>query len=104
MHGVAHLFSRHDLWIGFGFFAQFVFFLRFAVQWYVSEKRGESVVPISFWYISVAGTLLIIVYSYHIDDVVFFAANVLSLVIYGRNIALVRRRAAGSLVGQEVSR
>lgn len=86
-----HLLGSHDLWILFGFLAQFVFFTRFAVQWYVSEKSGKSVVPMSFWYISIAGTVLIIVYSYHINDVVFFVANVLSLGIYARNIALARR-------------
>lgn len=88
---VHHLLSAHNLWIIFGFFAQFVFFMRFVVQWYVSEKKGESVVPMSFWYISIAGTLLIILYSYHVNDIVFFVANVLSLVIYFRNISLTRR-------------
>jgi lipid-A-disaccharide synthase-like uncharacterized protein len=91
---VHHLLSTHNLWIIFGFFAQFVFFMRFVVQWYVSEKRGKSVVPMSFWYISIAGTVLIIFYSYHVNDIVFFVANVLSLVIYFRNISLARRRPA----------
>lgn len=86
-----HLLAAHNLWIVFGFFAQFVFFMRFVVQWYVSERRGESIVPMSFWYISIAGTLLIIVYSYHVNDIVFFVANLLSLVIYFRNIALAKR-------------
>jgi lipid-A-disaccharide synthase-like uncharacterized protein len=98
-----HLFSSHDLWIVFGFFAQFVFFMRFIVQWYVSEKKGESVVPMSFWYISIAGTLLIILYSYHVNDVVFFVANILSLAIYFRNISLARRgpRSRQNLEGQD---
>jgi lipid-A-disaccharide synthase-like uncharacterized protein len=86
-----HILGPHNLWILFGFFAQFVFFMRFVVQWYVSEKRGESVVPMSFWYISIAGTMLIIVYSYHVNDIVFFVANVLSLAIYYRNITLAKR-------------
>jgi lipid-A-disaccharide synthase-like uncharacterized protein len=89
-----HLFSAHSLWIIFGFFAQFVFFMRFVVQWYVSEKRRESVVPMSFWYISITGTVLIIVYSYHVNDVVFFVANILSLGIYFRNIVLAKRHMA----------
>jgi lipid-A-disaccharide synthase-like uncharacterized protein len=99
---IHHLLREHDLWIIFGFFAQFVFFMRFVVQWYVSERRGESIVPMSFWYISIAGTLLIIVYSYHVNDIVFFVANVLSLAIYFRNIALAKRiRPAGSTASSE---
>jgi lipid-A-disaccharide synthase-like uncharacterized protein len=43
--------------------------MRFVVQWYVSEKKGESIVPMSFWYIGIAGTLLIILYSYHVNDI-----------------------------------
>lgn len=93
-----HILGAHNLWIIFGFFAQFVFFMRFVVQWYVSEKRGESVVPMSFWYISIAGTLLIIVYSYHVNDIVFFVANVLSLAIYFRNITLANRSMAARRV------
>ncbi len=50
----------------------------------------------SFWYISIAGTLLIIVYSYHVNDIVFFVANLLSLGIYFRNIVLTRRTTPGA--------
>jgi lipid-A-disaccharide synthase-like uncharacterized protein len=97
------LFSDAYLWIAFGFLAQFVFFLRFIIQWYESEKKKKSVIPISFWYISIVGTLMIILYSYHIKDIVFFVANVLSLVIYFRNIALLKKNAATTegVVGAE---
>jgi lipid-A-disaccharide synthase-like uncharacterized protein len=76
------------LWIIFGFFAQFVFFVRFIVQWIASEKAGRSIVPNSFWYISIAGTLFIMVYSVHIGDIVFTTASALSLIIYARNLNL----------------
>ncbi|MGC1176461.1 MAG: lipid-A-disaccharide synthase N-terminal domain-containing protein [Candidatus Saccharimonadales bacterium] len=89
MH-IHSLLTSHYLWIGFGFLAQFVFFLRFMVQWYASEKEGKSVVPLSFWYISIVGTVMIILYSYHIRDVVFFVANILSLGIYFRNLSLIK--------------
>lgn len=83
--------TTERLWIIFGFAAQFVFFLRFGVQWYVSEKLKKSIIPISFWYISIIGTVMIILYSYHQKDIVFFVANVASLVIYFRNIALLNK-------------
>lgn len=75
-------------WIGFGFFGQFVFFLRFLVQWLATEKNQAVTIPLSFWYLSVAGTIIILIYSIHIGDIVFSVAQILSFFIYGRNIAL----------------
>ena len=47
-----------NFWISLGLFAQFLFFMRFFVQWIASEKKGESTIPISFWYFSIAGSIL----------------------------------------------
>ncbi len=44
-----------DFWIILGFSAQLLFSLRFLVQWIVSEKKGQSVIPTSFWYLSFFG-------------------------------------------------
>ena len=82
-----------DPWVIFGFFAQFVFFLRFLVQWIVSEKEKRSVIPIVFWYLSIAGSLMILVYSIRRADIVFITASVLNTLIYLRNIVLIRRGA-----------
>ena len=78
-------------WVLFGFLAQFVFLMRFIIQWYVSEKQKQSVVPDSFWYISVVGTLMILIYSIKQKDIVFTTASVLQMVIYIRNIALIKK-------------
>lgn len=78
-------------WVLFGFFAQFIFFLRFAVQWFISERKKKSTVPISFWWISILGTILITIYSVHIKDVVFTIASLLSFVIYIRNLMLIHK-------------
>jgi lipid-A-disaccharide synthase-like uncharacterized protein len=75
-------------WLFIGFFGQFIFFLRFIVQWLASEKEKKVVVPKSFWYLSVAGTFVILAYSIHIHDIVFTTAQILSLFIYARNIML----------------
>lgn len=81
--------SPYELaWLFIGFFGQFIFFLRFIVQWMASEKEKKIIVPMSFWYLSIAGTVIILIYSIHIRDIVFTTAQVLSLFIYARNIML----------------
>lgn len=80
-------------WIIIGFFGQFLFFMRFIVQWVASERKGKVVIPKAFWYLSIAGTLVILLYSIHIKDIVFIVAQVLSLLIYGRNLMLERKLA-----------
>jgi lipid-A-disaccharide synthase-like uncharacterized protein len=79
-------------WVLFGFAAQFVFFLRFAVQWWVSEKKKESVIPVSFWYLSLIGTFMILIYSLKRADIVFIAASCLNSLIYIRNLILIYRK------------
>ncbi len=78
-------------WVLIGFFGQFLFFMRFVIQWIASEKKGRVVIPILFWYFSILGTLILLVYSIHIKDVVFITAQILSLFIYGRNLTIGRK-------------
>lgn len=78
-------------WIIIGFFGQFLFFMRFIVQWIASERKGKVVIPKMFWYLSIAGTLVILVYAIHIKDIVFIVAQILSLFIYARNLMFERR-------------
>jgi lipid-A-disaccharide synthase-like uncharacterized protein len=80
-------------WIIIGFFGQFLFFMRFVVQWLASEKKKQVTIPKMFWYLSISGTLVILAYSIHRKDVVFIVAQVLSLFIYARNLSFERRMA-----------
>ena len=73
-------------WVIIGFFGQFIFFMRFIVQWLVSEKAERVVVPLSFWYLSIGGSIIILIYSIHIRDIVFSTAQVASIFIYVRNL------------------
>jgi len=82
-------FQPTGVWYLFGFFGQFVFFMRFVVQWIASERKKQSVVPLAFWYISLAGSLLTIVYAVHIKDPVFTASFCLNILIYIRNLHLI---------------
>lgn len=77
-----------DYWTIFGFLAQFVFFLRFLVQWLFSEREKRSVIPISFWYLSIIGSVMILIYALKRQDPVFITAQFLALFIYIRNIML----------------
>lgn len=76
----------------FGFAAQFVFFLRFVVQWFESERRGRSHIPIAFWYLSILGGVMILIYAILERNLVFTCASILSLIIYIRNLMLIFRR------------
>lgn len=78
----------------FGFAGQFVFFLRFAVQWFVSERRGKSHIPIAFWYLSLVGGLMTFVYALLEKNLVFTTAQGLGVFIYIRNLMLIYRRQA----------
>jgi len=54
-----------NLWLIVGLIGQTAFFLRFLVQWLVSEKKGESTIPVVFWYFSLAGGLILFCYAIH---------------------------------------
>lgn len=86
-----------DGWVLFGFLGQAVFMMRFVYQWFVSEKAGKSIIPLSFWYLSIAGGLVTLVYAIHREDPVFIFGQSCGIVIYLRNLALLRRekRAVG---------
>jgi lipid-A-disaccharide synthase-like uncharacterized protein len=79
-----------DWWLILGFAAQGFFFMRFVVQWIASERASASVFPVSFWYFSLGGTALLLIYSIHRVDPVFIAGQSLSSLIYMRNLHLIR--------------
>lgn len=81
-----------NFWIMLGLFAQLLFFLRFFVQWVVSEKKGESTIPESFWYFSIAGSLLLLIYSIYRKDIVFILGQSVGSLIYTRNLILIHRK------------
>jgi len=78
-------------WVAIGFVGQGLFFMRFLVQWIASEKSKKSVLPDMFWYFSIAGGSVLLMYSIYRLDPVFMAGQGLGLVIYARNIHFVRK-------------
>ncbi|MCY1706076.1 lipid-A-disaccharide synthase N-terminal domain-containing protein [Pannonibacter sp. SL95] len=78
-----------DFWVILGFVAQFLFSMRFIVQWIASERVGRSIVPIAFWFFSIGGGSLLLVYAVQRQDPVFIAGQALGLIIYFRNLWLI---------------
>ena len=76
------------IWFGIGMLAQGLFALRMVAQWVVSEREGRSVVPPIYWYLSVAGCVLLLAYAIYKVDVVFIFGQSLPLALYMRNIVL----------------
>lgn len=75
-----------------GLAGQFVFMLRFIIQWYVSEKKKRSTVPVIFWYISTLGGLMLFSYGVMDVDPVVCLGQGLGVAIYIRNLVLIHRR------------
>jgi lipid-A-disaccharide synthase-like uncharacterized protein len=83
-----------DFWLVFGFLGQAMFTMRFVVQWIASEKRKESVIPVAFWYFSLAGGLILLAYAVRQMDPVFILAYLLNPIIYSRNLYFVYKKRA----------
>jgi lipid-A-disaccharide synthase-like uncharacterized protein len=79
-------------WLILGFFAQALFASRFIVQWIASERAGESVMPEVFWLLSLAGSGLLLAYAINKKDPVFILGQASGLLVYLRNIHLIRRK------------
>ena len=84
--------TANALWLGIGFLGQTFFALRILCQWIVSERRGESVVPVYFWYFSILGGVTLFIYATHRLDPVFMVGEATGVFIYVRNLVLIRRR------------
>lgn len=91
--------TRFDFWLVFGVLAQLIFGSRFILQWIASERAGKSVMPLSFWFLSIAGGLMTLVYGFVRKEPVIIIGQGLSTGIYFRNLALIfreRRRRRGA--------
>jgi lipid-A-disaccharide synthase-like uncharacterized protein len=80
-----------NIWVSIGFLGQLVFGARFYVQWIASERAKKSVVPVVFWYLSIAGSCILLAYAIHRRDPVFIIGQCFGASIYFRNIALLKK-------------
>ena len=82
----------NGVWLAIGLAGQIAFGARFLVQWVASERRGRSVIPMAFWWLSLGGGVILLSYAIHRRDPVFILGQSFGLVVYARNIVLIRRR------------
>jgi len=75
-----------------GFSGQGLFASRFIVQWIYSEKKGESTIPIIFWYLSIFGGFGLLIYAIFRKDPVIILGQAFGILIYLRNLILIYRR------------
>ena len=87
---------RDMVWIAIGFLGQFLFMMRFLWQWVQSERQRRSIIPIAFWYFSLAGGMTLFAYAVHRRDPVFITGQSLGLLVYARNLLLIVREKRAS--------
>jgi lipid-A-disaccharide synthase-like uncharacterized protein len=81
--------AKFDFWLAFGLVAQLLFTARFLVQWISSERAGRSVVPMAFWFFSMGGGAMTLVYGLAKREPVIIIGQGLATIIYVRNIMLI---------------
>ena len=95
MQQIEEWLASHDttdvVWLAIGFIAQATFMMRFIVQWIASEKAGRSVIPLAFWFFSLGGGGLLLIYALYRADPVFILGQGLGMFIYARNLMLIRK-------------
>jgi lipid-A-disaccharide synthase-like uncharacterized protein len=87
-------------WLVVGFAGQAIFTARFLVQWVASERRRDSVVPVAFWWLSLAGGFLLLAYACSRHDPVIIVGQGLGTIVYIRNLALVKKKRCRERAGR----
>ena len=95
LSSAGQLVSQYWLYL-LGFAGQSLFAFRFLVQWVASERKGESVIPIYFWYLSLIGSLILLAYAIFRRDPVFILGQSTGFLVYTRNLMLIYRKRAAS--------
>ncbi len=86
--------SGELIWVMVGFLGQAMFSARFIIQWLVSEKAKESIVPIAFWYFSILGGMTLLTYAIWRRDPVIICGQAGGLMIYARNLWFIHSKRA----------
>ena len=83
--------TAEQAWISVGMCGNLLFFSRWVVQWLASERARRSVIPVTFWYLSIAGSLVLLSYAWYRRDPVFIVSQLPNGIIYFRNLHLLKR-------------
>lgn len=89
--------TSEQMWIAFGLMGQCLFTGRFIVQWLSSESQKKSVIPSSFWFLSIGGAIILLIYAIYRQDPVFMIGQSAGLFIYLRNLQLIHNERTRSL-------
>ncbi|WKJ89365.1 lipid-A-disaccharide synthase N-terminal domain-containing protein [Methylomonas montana] len=90
-HHISVMDSNDIIWLSIGLVGQTLFMMRFIVQWIHSERHQKSVIPISFWYFSLSGGIIVLAYGIHRVDPVIILGQLPGTFVYARNLMLIRR-------------
>ena len=90
--GLSNLTFNEFLWVSFGTLGQLIFFSRWIIQLLSSEKSKTSYIPIAFWWCSLIGGIITLVYAHHIGSFPFMLAQAIGIIVYSRNLLLINRR------------
>lgn len=93
--------DEEHIWIIIGFLGQGMFFMRFFVQWIASEKEKKSVIPNSFWYFSIGGSLILLAYALWRQDPVIILGQTTGFLIYFRNLYLIHKKPKDTAIANE---
>jgi lipid-A-disaccharide synthase-like uncharacterized protein len=83
--------SNDIIWLSIGLVGQSLFMMRFIVQWIHSERHQKSIIPVSFWYFSMSGGVIVLMYGIHRVDPVIILGQLPGTFVYARNLMLIRR-------------
>lgn len=90
--GLNNLSSTELIWVSFGTTGQLIFFSRWIIQWLSSERYKSSIIPVAFWWCSLAGGIITLIYANHIGSFPFMLAQAIGITVYSRNLLLIYRR------------
>ena len=77
-------------WLLVGLLGQVLFMMRFIVQWVYSERHQKSLIPISFWYFSLLGSVIVLAYGLHKTELVIIVGQLPGTLVYVRNLMLIK--------------
>lgn len=90
-HHLSGMDSNDIIWLSIGLVGQTLFMMRFIVQWIHSERHQKSMIPVSFWYFSLSGGVIVLAYGIHRVDPVIILGQLPGTFVYARNLMLIRR-------------
>ena len=80
-----------NFFLTLGFLGQLMFSGRFLVQWIASERKKKSIVPVSFWFLSLSGSFLLLIYAIYKKDIVFTLGQLFGFIVYIRNLLIISK-------------